>query len=502
MAGNAAAVLQAHHRRLLVIQSAVGTNMGTTWDRLANVDQPSAERFTKAAATLSTASVAATAALSRSMYDVLAPEIDGDIAPVVIRGGLPPAELYQRSIITSRSLLAAGATWAAAMAAGRARAVSAARTDVMLANRAAAQAQADARPQVEGFTRLLDPGACEYCASLADETYSSADAVPLHNNCVIGSIRVDGLDLREVSRRRYAGEVVVLRTAAGHELAITPNHPVLTPHGWVAAGELREGMDVIGRTAGDRVGRGVPHEHDVPARIEDRFRAGLMSRLARMPFATEHFHGDIGQGEVDVVPAHRHLGHGLFAKLDQPAEELALTFGGLATPLPRASGALQDVLVLATTTHRGVRRHDLSEPLLRCHRCGHERGRFSQTTRRDARPHKAATDRRTRDAGFPADLQLGGAGNVAPDRIVELRRVGGLHDVFNLHTGNGWYWAESIAVHNCGCSVAPIIGRSDPARALNGKLLDSLKPGSADVAVHEHGEMGAVITDAADEFST
>lgn len=183
MAGNAAAVLQAHHRRLLVIQSAVGTNMGTTWDRLANVDQPSAERFTKAAATLSTASVAATAALSRSMYDVLAPEIDGDIAPVVIRGGLPPAELYQRSIITSRSLLAAGATWAAAMAAGRARAVSAARTDVMLANRAAAQAQADARPQVEGFTRLLDPGACEYCASLADETYSSADAVPLHNNC-------------------------------------------------------------------------------------------------------------------------------------------------------------------------------------------------------------------------------------------------------------------------------------------------------------------------------
>lgn len=183
MAGNAVAVLRAHHRRLLAIQGAVGTNMAATWTRLANVDQPSAERFTKAAAALSTAAVAATAALSQSMYDVLAPETDGDIAPVVIRNGLPPTELYQRSIVTARSLLAGGAVWAVAMAAGQARAVSAARTDVILANRAAAQAQGDARPEVTGFSRLLDPGACEYCSSLADETYSSADDVPLHPNC-------------------------------------------------------------------------------------------------------------------------------------------------------------------------------------------------------------------------------------------------------------------------------------------------------------------------------
>lgn len=180
---NTAAVIQAHHRRLLAIQSAAGANIGAAWDRLANVDEHAAKQFTTAAASISKASVAATAALSHSMFDVLAPETDGKPAPVIIRNGLPPEDLYQRSIVRSRAMLAAGAVWAVAMAAGRARAVSTAQTDVILANRAAAQVQADVRPQVEGFSRVLDPGACEYCAGLADETYSSANDVPLHPRC-------------------------------------------------------------------------------------------------------------------------------------------------------------------------------------------------------------------------------------------------------------------------------------------------------------------------------
>lgn len=524
---NLAAAIQAHHRRLLAVQTAAGANIGAAWDRLANVDERSAEQFTKTAAAISTASIATTTALSSSLYTVLAPDTEGEPPPVVIRKGLDPAELYQRPIITARTVLSAGGVWVAAMAAGRARAVSTARTDVMLANRAAAEAEGSVRPQVSGYSRLLNPGACAYCASLGDETYGSADDVPLHNNCVIGNTEVDGLELREVSRRRYAGEVIVLRTAAGHELTITPNHPVLTPHGWVGAGDLREGMDVLSRSAGDRIRRGVPHERDVPARIEDRFRAGLVSVLACMPFATEHFHGDVGDGQVDVVPAHRHLGHGLFAKLDQPAEQLNLTFGGLARASLTSHGrTFEDALVLGSASHRRMSGGGLGSALVTGHRCRHQSIGSASTTWLDAGAKESAPDSGTRHADRLADGQLGFAAEVAPDRIVDLRRVGGLHYVFNLHTGNGWYWANSIAVHNCGCSVTPIIGGSDPAKSLNRGLLSSLASLSAvalaargfvsaggdpispeDVspsltAVHEHGEMGAVIRPAGEHFSS
>lgn len=33
-----------------------------------------------------------------------------------------------------------------------------------------------------------------------------------------------------------------VRTAGGDEVTCTPNHPILTDHGWVAAGQLKKGQ--------------------------------------------------------------------------------------------------------------------------------------------------------------------------------------------------------------------------------------------------------------------
>lgn len=180
---NDAAVIRAHHRRLLAIRAAATGTVAAAWDRFANVDEPSAARFTKTAAAVSKASVAQTAAIAAALYTTIAGPVKHRLPPVVIRNDVDPEEVYQRSIVTARTVLSKGGVWLDAMAAGRARAVSTASTDVVLANRAAADVEGSARPSVRGYRRVLTGSSCMFCATASTQTYHSADLAPLHNAC-------------------------------------------------------------------------------------------------------------------------------------------------------------------------------------------------------------------------------------------------------------------------------------------------------------------------------
>jgi len=67
-------------------------------------------------------------------------------------------------------------------------------------------------------------------------------------NCVVGDTLVSGPPPCTAYRREYSGELVILTTASGKKLTVTPNHPILTTEGWVAAGLLDEGSYVICRS--------------------------------------------------------------------------------------------------------------------------------------------------------------------------------------------------------------------------------------------------------------
>jgi len=68
----------------------------------------------------------------------------------------------------------------------------------------------------------------------------------MHPQCFPGHVLVSAPSgIRAADARWYEGDLVVVHTAAGHELPVTPNHPVLTPEGWVAAGLLQIGQDVL-----------------------------------------------------------------------------------------------------------------------------------------------------------------------------------------------------------------------------------------------------------------
>src|SRR5262249_40357188 len=98
---------------------------------------------------------------------------------------------------------------------------------------------------VVGWRRRLSGRACGFCAMLASRgsVYTSRQSAgltktnePFHPHCVPAGTLVSGPTVEKGFRRRYEGELIVISTADGDELAITPNHPVLTDRGWVPAG--------------------------------------------------------------------------------------------------------------------------------------------------------------------------------------------------------------------------------------------------------------------------
>ena len=128
----------------------------------------------------------------------------------------------------------------------------------------------------------------------------------IHPNCLVpgGSILCEGL--MAASRRYYTGDVITIKTSAGNEITVTPNHPILTTKGFVAAGSLKEGDKIIEATAkyASFLGK-TPDNVYIPTGIEEIFHSIIKSG-DRPSFGVKgssvQFHGDgIPDRKVDVV---------------------------------------------------------------------------------------------------------------------------------------------------------------------------------------------------------
>lgn len=134
---------------------------------------------------------------------------------------------------------------------------------------------------------------------------------PLHLNCLPGhSLVSPGGAISGASKRWIDGDLIVVRTAAGRELAATPNHPILTERGWIGAARLKKGDHVIciGRAQG-ALGR-IGYDEDVKASIQEvaetTLRASAMCAVP-VPVAAPDFHGDGAESEIAVVATKRGL---------------------------------------------------------------------------------------------------------------------------------------------------------------------------------------------------
>jgi hypothetical protein len=166
-----------------------------------------------------------------------------------------------------------------------------------------------------GILTAGDELVCETCQEIADGgpyTLDEAEGlIPGHLNCLPGESLVSPAGMVTGAYERfYDGDLIVIQTAGGRELACTPNYPVLTDEGSVAARSLKVGGYVVSRRIVEGPGAVEADDEKVPARIEDVARAFLESgqtRLFKVPTARPDFHGDGTEGEIAVVGTNRLL---------------------------------------------------------------------------------------------------------------------------------------------------------------------------------------------------
>lgn len=280
----------------------------------------------------------------------------------------------------------------------------------------------------------------------------------MHPNCFPAEVLVSAPSgVVAADARRYEGPLVVIHTASGDELPVTPNHPVLTPEGWVAAGELQKGQSVL-RYSGDvqRSPLGAPDDQQVPARIGDVFdalRQASSVPSVRVPIAPEQFHGDGLGSDVDVVFANGELRH---SARDKPGEGEFLG-GGVGLGALLADGPTFEVAEFSGHPADGLVSGGYLSVTLSCVH-GVPFSGLGLAPRNVGTPlQDPAADAGLADAERGRELVLALSGLVEADEVVDLAwREADCH-VYNLQTGDGWYVANSLVVSNCRHSLSAFL---------------------------------------------
>jgi len=196
-----------------------------------------------------------------------------------------------------------------------------ARTYVQSANVAAMEAvykqNADVVKRVK-WRATLEPGykntghgTCLRCSALDSKEWALGEAhpdIPLHPRCFIGETQVEAPGTIAAMRSYYSGDVVTVKLESGNVFTCTPNHNILTDHGFIPAEQLASGDYTLcngRRIEGCSVFTG-NDDNDKPSKIAelfDFFKDSDSSVATSMEVTGEHFHGDgrFMDGNVDVV---------------------------------------------------------------------------------------------------------------------------------------------------------------------------------------------------------
>lgn len=325
--------------------------------------------------------------------------------------------------------------------------------------------------QVEGKEAILSPDHegpddCDDAEAMGvvplDSDFGGLGDPPFHPRCFLPDTLVAAAGITAHYRHWFAGEVVSVRTER-QDFTATPNHPVLTARGWVAAQALQVG-DLLFECADPATAVRLmdPDDHQVPIRIEEVARALLVAggmTTAGVPSAAEDFHGDgLADGEVDVVWAARALvanpqpgapqdgGHGPLARRHRAPTAFA--------PQRQSAQLLEGD---GATPDGGVRRRGESLALVGAEACTAEQAGGAHAADGEPVPLEQVAQGGTVAVELLRECDGGLARFVQPVEILEIRKRQFAGHVYNLSTKAQWYFANGIVTHNCECDIVPVL---------------------------------------------
>lgn len=327
-------------------------------------------------------------------------------------------------------------------------------------------------------------------------------------NCVVGDTKVSGPYASAAYRRKYSGQIVTIRTALGHNLTVTPNHPILTPQGWVAASQLKKGDYVFSRVNRDRMPLGVrPDKYECEPTIKQEFDSlrdtfGIRTFLG----SSANFHNDgIANQNVDVVFVNSSLVDNVKTKRFKHTPKPALFDASRLSDCSLGLGSFAKVSMRFPTTSYSILRMFTKSPSLFQRTSRHSSfGSHSSILRENSSFLKSISDcclgntkllgdnsfiepfipkindtfdintlltsigLQAKSFEFAGDNPISASEIlshssdrssfiVEPDEIIDVDTRMWSGHVYNLSTENAWYFANSIVTHNCYHYMTPYV---------------------------------------------
>ncbi len=368
----------------------------------------------------------------------------------------------------------------------------------------------------------LDGRTTQICMGLSGKIWRLPDYAPIghdkawpgvtaHWQCVSEGQEADthGQPILRGYSRDYVGAFVTIETASGHKLTVTPNHPILTAQGFVPAGDIREGGNVVSDFVPCEKAIAGTGEFDAkqrPALIEEitgSLQESGQFITVSVVVAGVDFHGDGMDGEVAIVSSHRNL----LTKIQASFQEQAMNPGFLRTneidtggtilggcpPLGLSafgSGLPGVAHGLALPTDRMPRRPDPSVEAMGIafDTCADITPPFpGHISSHSSSPHLggvAGTPTGSHPGSFNAlpypvlsqaelahQILDGSLGQIHFDQIISIRKWEGRRRVHNLETTRNFYSAQGIVTGNCRSTQIPVLNRWEE---MSGKKLPSL----------------------------
>jgi hypothetical protein len=161
-------------------------------------------------------------------------------------------------------------------------------------------------------------------------------------NCFTGdTMVVTPTELQRAYKRYYEGDLIEITTAKGINISATPNHPILTDHGWVALKDIKTGFNVICTSFSHL--RCFPYSNinykpTMIAKIFDFIP--VKGSAQRVRSSTKQFHGDGFNSQVYIKNIDSKLRNNIETSLLQPSLQNIFTLSNLTKRLLNAFSSL------------------------------------------------------------------------------------------------------------------------------------------------------------------
>lgn len=269
-------------------------------------------------------------------------------------------------------------------------------------------------------------------------------------NCFIGETQVasDGKIVRSY-KHKYEGELIKIETASGVHFSCTPNHPILTPRGWVAAAFLNDGDDLLIASIGDGMNAwGNPHINHIFPRMDalhEFFNEFFGKRTCALGV---NFHGDIPATDVEIVTHKRFLWDDGNLSGRKSVYELLLKLANKS--FMGKGAAMKHLWRICKAALRFVR--GICKPLSLLWRSLRHPGihRFGASADGDTGVIEPAIDNLPTDPVFLCEFLDRLPCKVFTDNIIRINRIVAKCHVYNLQTATGHYFVNTSIPHTNG----------------------------------------------------